>query len=658
MEYRKLTSDLKYHWLIPTDESPYKHIKDLNNPWFISMAKYTQEQYEQWQKTHTLSGITDSKTDRLWFDFDSVDNLQNAIDDARLLCKKLLDLGMIEQNIQICFSGHKGISVMVDLNKDLPVNIVGLICTNLGKELRTFDSKIYDNQRVFRIPFSKHAASGLYKIPITLTELNSWDANQVRELAKTNCDVEIDDIIKWYHPFIINKALLEHGQIVPVVRSIQLKTEGLDWLQKPKHWRSCKWALSQGYFQEGSRDIALMILASTYRTMGFSNTATYRLCKDAIERHVERTGENKFSKEELWNNIIEGAVFKDTWRGGQHSCKKDDTPSNRWLKDYCQSLDNHKCPDEEEETPCVTFDRFNQQFANFAVNHEQNIIKTGLKELDDNAMLLAYNLVGLVGAPGSGKTSLSLNYLRNASLSGISSVFFSLDMGLPIIYAKLVQKLTGHSFKHVLDVFKNNTKEKEKIIKQIQEEYKNVGFNFKSGLTIPDMRNIILKHEESTSQKVKLIIVDYLECIAGPYSDPIANTGIIANQLKDLANEMSACVLLLLQTQKHATPNISDPILTLRAVKGSSLIEQSCSLILGLWREGYNPATVREDKFASISVVKNRFGSLWQGDFLWDGVRGIISSIETEEQRKKLDDLKRRKKESENKNNTDSHWSS
>ena len=231
----------------------------------------------------------------------------------------------------------------------------------------------------------------------------------------------------------------------------------------------------------------------------------------------------------------------------------------------------------------------------------------------------------------SGKTSFALNYLLNTSLRDIPSMFFSLDMGLPIVYAKLVQKESGLDFKTVMKLYKEDPSLAMDYAKTIDKQYKNVTFNFKSGLTVADMKNAVKDQQEKSGKKIKLVIVDYLECVAGPYSDPLANTGFVANQLKDMANELNVCVLLLLQTQKHSTPDISDPLLSLKGVKGSSLIEQSCSTILTLWRDGYNPNHVADDKYISFAIVKNRFGSLWKGDFHWEGITGNIRELSEEE---------------------------
>jgi replicative DNA helicase len=239
---------------------------------------------------------------------------------------------------------------------------------------------------------------------------------------------------------------------------------------------------------------------------------------------------------------------------------------------------------------------------------------------------------------------MALNYLRNTSVNNIPSMFFSLDMGKQLVYSKLVQKETKYDFKQTVNLYKDNPKKAMEVAEKLKHDYRNVGFNFRSGSSVADIRRSIQDQQEQTGQKVRLVVVDYLECISSGLSDATAGAGLVANQLKDVANEEEVCMLLLLQTQKHSTPDVSDPLLSLKGVKGSSLIEQSCSTILTLWREGYHPKFVDDDKYISFAVVKNRFGSLWSDDFSWNGVTGNIRGL-TEEERLELSDFKRRKKE-------------
>jgi hypothetical protein len=66
--------------------------------------------------------------------------------------------------------------------------------------------------------------------------------------------------------------------------------------------------------------------------------------------------------------------------------------------------------------------------------------------------------------------------------------------------------------------------------------------------------------------------------------------------------------------------------------------------VLTIWREGYNPNFIDDDKYVSFAVVKNRFGSLWRGDFSWEPIRGQIRSL-TEEERDEFESFKERKRQ-------------
>ena len=66
----------------------------------------------------------------------------------------------------------------------------------------------------------------------------------------------------------------------------------------------------------------------------------------------------------------------------------------------------------------------------------------------------------------------------------------------------------------------------------------------------------------------------------------------------------------------------------MRNVKGSSVIEQACATILTIYREGFSPKTPEQDKFITISTVKDRMGSLASLDLGWHGLTGSIYSLD------------------------------
>lgn len=634
-KYIRLTKSLYDKGILIKPEDRDNHIEDRNKDYYTSLFYYTDEHLTKFKKTGTVKGIRDVKTDQIWFDFDSKTDPELARQDAMEIVSRLKKQGLKDKNIEIYFSGNKGYNVIVNLKRQLtPEQVYSLAINKYGKGLATLDSSMYDSVQILRVPYTKHNVSGLFKIPLTIEQLYLLTVDEVKKLA-----ISLDTAPEEPEISIANPD--DSFYDLPVDKNVSRKNSyKLDISQKPAQWKNCKWSLMQGNFKEGERHQALLVIAATCRGLGYDKDTTYYMCKSALKKQSSITGQTEFPKEELYQNIIEQSVFQDGWDGGQYTCKKEG-----WLQTYCDTLGEHKCSrTEESEKSSIEITEMSSQFRSFAVDFDKNVIRTGIKELDSHVKFLASTHNGVLGQPGSGKTTWALNYLHETSKTNIPSLFLSLDMSIPIIYAKLIQKIKGCDFDEALDIYKTGSKEViEQLDTEITKQYKNVHFNFTTGLTVSDIKSLILEYNANNpTNKLKLLIIDYLECLQGPYSDPTANFGFISNQLKDVAKDTGVCSVLLLQTQKHSTPDISDPLLTMKAIKGSSIIEQSCSTILTLWREGYNPKTVADDKYISFAVVKNRFGSLWSGDFSWNGVRGEVRSL-TPEERSELIDFKERK---------------
>lgn len=632
-KYVRLTKSVKDFGILIPEDKVLDHINSEQD-WYQSCFYYNQEHFKKFQEVGSVKGFKDTVTNKLWFDFDNEKDPSQAQRDAGIVYNRLIEAGLFNEEIEIYFSGFKGFNLIVKFDRWLTPSEVANLALKYTKGV-TLDTSMYDGNQILRVPATRHPKTGLYKIPLTADQLFNSSINSIKFIA-SNLD-HITDEFNWKvsDP---SDDFFEIPKVKTEIKSVTSYT--LNLADKPNNWKNCKWSLLQGNFKEKERHEAMMVIAATCRGMGYDKLSTYYLAKSALKKQSTLTGQEEFPKEELWKNIIEDSIFKDGWEGGQYSCK-----TNPWLRNYCDSLGEFKCKNrEEDDSPAVSLSDMATKFTDYAVNFETNIVKTGLKELDENALLMASTLNGLLAAPGSGKTTKALNFLKNTSANNIQSHFFSMDMGLPIIYANLVKKKTGQDFRAVLQMFKNDKVKAEQYISRINQEYKNVLFNFKSGLTTADMKRIIQEGQEQTGKQTKLVVIDYLECMASPFGgDDTANVGFICNQLKDLANDLNTCVLLLLQTQKHSTKDISDPLLSMRNIKGSSIIEQSMSVILTMWREGYNPETVNDDRYASFAIVKNRFGPLWRGDFAWRGTTGDITSM-TEEQRIEFEEFKNRKK--------------
>lgn len=631
MQYVRLAEGLTKYKLIPSTESVWDHIISNDKDYYLSIYNYNEAHYKQWKTTGTVSGIKDVTTNKLIFDFDSATNPELAREDALTLITRLGSEGIAERAIQVSFSGNKGFCVEVDTKQIMTPQEFKDITFALASDLKSFDKVVSDPNRIVRVIGTKHPKSKLYKMPISVDQLSKWNMTEIRQFALSLDNID-SDLVDQYETtdlpvHVLEKAAKKEAPQVAVI------VNDLNLLHKPKWLTDAKYALQEGYFQSGERNTAFMILASTYKSQGFSKEIIYRMLKGVAEVQANRNNVERYSDEELYNNIVE-VVCRSDWKGGTYSYEN--TPL---LQDVTKRL-GLKIPS-REEVPLVPVSSVGNVFRKFATEIEANTIKIGIPALDKDVRITTSMLVGLLGSPSVGKTSISTSVLNTVSKSGLKSIFFSLDMGAPLVFQRLIQKHTGIGSKKLFSMYQNNDPKLVEYEKLVENEYKNVSFCFSSGITVDNMREMVLAEQERTGEKVRLVVVDYLESVSSEFSDGTASSSFIAQKLKDLANDLELTVFLLLQTQKHGG-DPSEELTSMRNIKGSSMIEQNCSIILTMNRPGFSPKDPENDKYLSMLVVKNRMGQLGSYDFRWDGLTGSIRDL-TDEERRDLYELKKKR---------------
>ncbi len=167
MDYLALANGLDSRELIPSTSNITSIIKQ--NPRqdiYTSLFTYQDRHLEHFKKTRSLKGITDVKTNRLFFDFDDKMAPQKAQYDTIELCNRLIESGIPKDKIQIYFSGNKGFHIGVALSESLTRQEFVNVVFDLASGLATFDVRINDEARIIRAPFSIHQDSGLHKIPL------------------------------------------------------------------------------------------------------------------------------------------------------------------------------------------------------------------------------------------------------------------------------------------------------------------------------------------------------------------------------------------------------------------------------------------------------------------------------------------------------------
>lgn len=639
-KYIRLTKSFYDKGTLIKPEDLYNHVND-DDSFYASTYFYNEDHYKQFQQTGSVKGFKGVLSDSIWLDFDNDANPELAQQDAIESVNRLLKHQNVkESDIEIYFSGNRGFHVILRTNTDrTPDQIASLVINNFGKDLKTLDFSMYDTSQILRVPGTRHQDTKLFKIPLTFDQLKSLSIKEIKMLAQSLSNIKED--FDWTNSDVELKVEVPKEIIKKVIET------DVDWNAKPNNWKNCKWSLLQGEIKPGNRHEALLVIAATCRGLNYTKDMAYDLCKGALRRSVDKYGQGSTTKEELYNNIIEDSVYNDFWQGGQYTCK---TPG--WLQSYCDGLGIHKCDrNEKEEASTIQIDEAFEMFKDYAKNIDKLTVKTGIDAIDRKLRMTIGMSVGIVAPPAVGKTSISIQILNNMSKQGHQSIFFSYDMYHAMILQKLIQKHKKLSSNDIFDSFNGtDSKFEDEVKEMLRTEYSNVEFCFDAGQNVEQIRQTIKNVQEKTGKKPRLIVVDYNELVMSDYSDPTQSSAFVAQKLREIAITEQVCVISLFQPSK-ISGSPADELKSYRSIKGSSAIEQAASVIIGMWRPGFDPRKPEEDRYLTVACLKNRMGPIFSIDLNWDGLTGSVREL-SEFEVQELQKIKDRKKSEKE----DSSW--
>jgi replicative DNA helicase len=643
MLYYRLCKTVKdFGTLVEENTSPFLHLTE-DVDYYRSIYLYDKDTKNKFDTTNSIKGISEGKTKVLVWDLDS-SQIQTSLEDTRLLLNRLIDMGVPKNSIISYFSGNKGFHVEVKLNSYVNVNKFKQITKQISQGISSYDSTICNATRILRIPYTKHNVSGLYKTPLNFDEVFSLDISEIIKLAQEKPNehtIENFERVVKQIPEVDVSLFDINKEIEPVVNhKIQ---DTLDLTKKPSWLSNWKYALANGFFPEGTRSNALMILAATYKAQGFQKEITYHALKGAAEMQAKRFKVDKFPKSDIYTTVI-SQIYSDSWNGGTYSEENFPEILKQFFEDnnIPRSL-NVSIKDQLLET----VDKGFLDFISYAKESEKHSVQFGIPSIDESLEIRKGHLIGLIAPPGCGKTSLALQILNFMSKQGKHSYFGSYDMYKNNVYQKIIQKHTGLSSKLIYQYATDGNEEMiERFRQSIIENYQNVTFCFRTGQSVSEIKTSIESEEERIGKSIDLVVVDYLELILTEKSDPTAASAEAIQGLREIANS-GKVVLILLQPNKISTKP-DEPIESYTAAKGSSAIAQAVTAMLTAHRPGYSSSMLNNDKYLSINCVKNRNGALFNVDLAWDGATQSVSELD-DSGRAKLSELRALKKfESEN----------
>lgn len=214
------------------------------------------------------------------------------------------------------------------------------------------------------------------------------------------------------------------------------------------------------------------------------------------------------------------------------------------------------------------------------------------KTLQANEIVFRRAELNLVaGTPGAGKSSIALAVAVNAN---VPTLYISADTNAHTMGMRVLSMVTGMSQANAENILKFEKDNAERILKQ----YDHLRWSFDSSPTLSDIDESVQAFETLWGCSPTLIVVDNLMDIAMDGMEEFSGMRQAMKELKYLARDTNACVLVLHHTKESFEATPCQPR---SAVQG--MVNQIPALILTIGQQ-----EVGERNYLCISAVKNRYG--------------------------------------------------
>jgi replicative DNA helicase len=269
--------------------------------------------------------------------------------------------------------------------------------------------------------------------------------------------------------------------------------------------------------------------------------------------------------------------------------------------------------------------------------HKQGVtgIPSGFQKFDEYTSGFQNNdLIILAARPSMGKTAFCLNVAHYVAYESQAPVlFFSLEMSRQQITKRIMcseARIDGHKFRSGFLGDEDWSK-----ITHIAGTLENtpIFIDDSPGITLLEIRS--KARRAFAQEKIKMIIIDYLQLIAGPPGSSGSDNrqqevSAISRGLKGLARELNVPVLCLSQLSRQVESR-TDKRPLLSDLRESGAIEQDADLVVFLYRDAYyNPKKEESRNRAEVIIAKQRNGPVGTCDLAFFPEYARFDNLETD----------------------------
>ncbi len=502
-----------------------------------------------------------SYADFLPFDFDGED-LDAVLETVRLVLRDMELRFDVSNGVRAFFSGSKGFHILLDAelfggwmpSVELSNNLKDL-AEGLMRDYQGFDAAVYDKNRLLRCGNTQNNKSGLWKVPLTLDEIQTLSIEQIKELAVAERKIECPA----WGDCEQSSALVElwnQTKAGPVKATRRADPTGL--------WQ-------RGLKEGDGRDNAAFALARMLRKKGLDES-------DALE--ILRLWDTQ-QADPLGDRVLEIKVGS-TYRMSQSPVEQDSIMTPTQLAEaYHRHIENLK----------------------------GRKILLGLPRVDRRIRgVVPGEICTIIARSGVGKTIIAQNIILNSSEANheSSSLFVSLEQPDSMCFERYAQMATGRPGRSIEEDWQELPNERENIRDAVVEKLGDRSLTYVNAATLDSLNTIVDQTEVILGSQLHLLVIDYLGYIGtdGHGRNLYEQLSNVARGLKQFAKSRELALVLLCQVGRTAGEDGKVP-LTKSSARDTGAIEESADIMLGLYRPNMNE---NDDTQIAVQILKNRKG--------------------------------------------------
>lgn len=486
----------------------------------------------------------------LWIDVDSKikedagtarDRILDTMGAATSIILNLdIKYGLKYNSIPIYFSGNKGFHIGINSeifgadnywSENLPA-ISKVFVREITDNNKMVDFVIYNTTRIFRVPLSRHAKSGLYKVLVPFKMIESGDVDGILERAAA-CYSKLD----YKFVFEKNQALTDlfRKSVSIAIKSINLFME----------------ASSKGKMTDHNGDV----------TVGTSENKTlfHLPSKGGRNSSLQRMSVRLFDSSLKTNEVIDIMRLLSSFTNSSTSASANDQITEKEIHLMLNAAYKFTRGKRSENVQASDFSKDLSVLINSAMNTQY--IPTYIPDVDHDlgGGMAQGNVYNFIGKGGSMKSIITMYIACRNILDGRPGIFFNCEMSYPEFLNRLCMMLLGVNINDEIKEGRMNKDQAIEAFSLVKKKVEKLLFVENStSISVIDMNNKITDIETSYGIDLKFAFLDSFSTL--DWGGKRETDAGISNslELKELAKSKNIVVGIINHTNAMADRALKD----------------------------------------------------------------------------------------------------